>query len=179
MTKSISHQDILNFWFDKDNKSKWFVSDDTFDQLIKLRFSDIYEQAIQGKLSSWSESPETILALIIILDQFPRNMFRNSPLSFASDKQALEYTKHALSQNFDKELSSDEMRHFLYLPLMHSENIEDQILSIDSFSSMPHVLPYAQQHMDVIKRFGRFPTRNKALSRKSTSEEIQFLQEDN
>jgi uncharacterized protein (DUF924 family) len=179
MTKSISYRDILNFWFDKDNKSKWFVSNEAFDQLIKLRFSDIYEQAIQRKLSSWDESPKTILALIIILDQFPRNMFRDSPLSFASDKQALEYTKHALSQNFDKELPSDEMRHFLYMPLMHSENIEDQILSVDSFSSMPHILPYAQQHMDVIKRFGRFPTRNKALSRNSTLEEIKLLQESN
>ena len=102
MIKSISPQDILNFWFDKDNKSKWFVSNNEFDQLIKLRFSDIYEQARNGELSSWKKSPETILALIIILDQFSRNMFRESPLSFASDEQALEYTKHALSQNFDK-----------------------------------------------------------------------------
>lgn len=179
MTNSISHQDILNFWFAEENKPKWFIADNKFDQLIKDRFSDIHTQAVKGKLSSWNESPESTLALIIILDQFSRNLFRGSPLSFASDKKALEYTKEALSKEFDKKLPSDEMRHFLYMPLMHSENMDDQILSVKLFSFFPHVSPYAQQHMETIQNFGRFPGRNKALNRKSSPKEINFLQESN
>lgn len=176
MTESISYQDVLDFWFTKENKPKWFIADNEFDQLIKVKFSDIHTQAAKGELLSWREAPESALALIIILDQFSRNMFRGSPLSFASDKKALEYTKEALLKEFDKKLPSDQMRHFLYMPLMHSENMDDQILSVDLFSSIPHILPYAQQHMETIQKFGKFPTRNKALGRESTPEEIKFLE---
>ncbi|MCT4634997.1 MAG: DUF924 domain-containing protein [Rickettsiales bacterium] len=179
MTESFSHKDILDFWFAKENKPKWFIADNEFDQLIKDNFSNIHKKASNGKLSSWRNSPETILALIIILDQFSRNMFRGSHLSFANDKKALEYTKEALSKEFDKQLANDDLRHFLYMPLMHSENMDDQILSVKLFSFLPHILPYAQQHMEVIQRFGRFPTRNKALNRKSTPEETRFLQKAN
>lgn len=179
MTESISHQDILDFWFAKENKPKWFVADNDFDQLIINKFADIHKKASNGELSSWTESSETILALIIVLDQFSRNMFRGSHLSFANDKKALEHTKEALSKEFDKKLASDDLRHFLYMPLMHSENMDDQILSVKLFSFLPHILPYAQQHMEVIQKFGRFPTRNKALNRESTSEEIRFLQRNN
>lgn len=179
MTKSVSYQDILNFWFAKEHKTKWFIADNEFDQLIKIKFSDIHTQAVKGELSSWREAPESALALIIILDQFSRNLFRGSPLSFSNDQKALEYTKEALSKEFDKKLASDKMRHFLYMPLMHSENMDDQILSVKLFSSFPHISPYAQQHMETIKKFGRFPGRNKALNRESTPEEINFLQNNN
>lgn len=179
MTKPVSHQNILDFWFDKEHKPKWFIADNEFDQLIKVKFSGIHTQAVKGELSSWNESPESALALIIILDQFSRNLFRGSPLSFASDKKAVEYTKQALSKEFDKQLASDDLRHFLYMPLMHSENMDDQILSVKLFSSISHILPYAQQHMEVIQKFGRFPTRNKALNRNPTPEETKFLQKNN
>jgi len=168
------HQDILDFWFSSETKPKWFAKDVNFDQEIIDKFESYYEAAKNGTLTTWDNSPLGTLALVITLDQLPRNMFRGTVLSFATDDLALAYTKKAIDKNFDAELTK-EQKQFLYMPLMHSENLEDQMLSVELFSQFSENNQFAIKHMEIIKRFGRFPHRNDILSRESTDEEIIFL----
>lgn len=172
------YENILDFWFSSEVKPKWFAKDVNFDQEIKDKFEGYYEAAKKGILASWENSPLGTLALVIILDQFPRNMFRGSFLSFATDNLALSHSKKAIEKNYDAELTK-EQKQFLYMPLMHSENLEDQMLSMELFSHISENNEYAKRHMEIIKRFGRFPHRNAILNRKSTDEEIIFLLEPN
>jgi uncharacterized protein (DUF924 family) len=167
-------QDIFDFWFSNEVKVKWFAKDVNFDQEIRDKFEIYYEAAKTGILDSWENSPLGTLALIIILDQFPRNMFRGTDLSFATDYLALAHTKKAIEKNFGAELTK-EQKQFLYMPLMHSENLENQMLSVELFSRLHENNEFAIKHMEIIKRFGRFPHRNDILKRKSTDEEITFL----
>ncbi|PJE06988.1 DUF924 family protein [Legionella sp.] len=166
-----SFSEILNFWFAPESKRYWFAKNKKFDNLIKDKFLIIYQDACSDKLDFWKKTPDGMLSLIIIFDQFPRNFFRGSPQAFATDLKALNLAKLAIEQSMDKKLSTDEKRHFMYMPFMHSENIADQELSLRLFNHAKS----ATKHYNIIKKFGRFSHRNKILNRSSTSEEIIFL----
>lgn len=175
---------VLNFWFGEPNatnyaqyKEFWFQSTPEFDQQIKNQFELIYHKAIKGELDILTQTPKGSLALVILLDQFPRNMYRSTPQAFASDAKALKMAKEALEKEFDQDLLSTQ-RMFLYLPFEHSENIEDQERSVKLFEALGDelALKYAIEHHDIITQFGRFPHRNAILGRKSSPEETKFLE---
>lgn len=169
-------EEILNFWFSAEVKPFWFKKNIEFDKKINQRFSNTYQLAKNGALTDWRSVPHNILALIIVLDQFPRNMFRNTPQAFAADDQAVELTKYAVARNFQQELSTEQQA-FLYMPLMHSESKADQVQCVELFSNLGKAdnLQFAIKHQEIINRFGRFPHRNQILGRKSTLEEQEFL----
>jgi len=171
-------EEILDFWFSKRVTALHFAKDSAFDIEIKAEFLKAYQQAADGKLEKWQESALGSLALVIMLDQFPRNMFRDTPNAFATDEYALYVAKQAIEKRLDKELSKDQ-RMFLYMPFMHSEDLQIQEESVKLFEGMkrPDNIDYAIAHRDIIKEFGRFPHRNKILWRKSTPEEFEFLKQ--
>lgn len=176
MSKSITPNEVLNFWFSERVKPLWFKKSDEFDREIKQRFIATYQLAQTGELNSWRDRSFNLLSLIIILDQFPRNMFRNTAQAFATDAQAVALTKYALNHNYPQDLTL-EQQIFLYMPLMHSENKADQALSVELFQALGKEdnLNFAIQHQAVIDRFGRFPHRNQILGRESTPAEKEFL----
>lgn len=169
-------QEILDFWFVESGPEKWFVKDEGFDEGIRRRFGSVYRRAYDGEVGEWIESAKGCLALIIVLDQFPRNIFRGDPRAFATDPHARILLQHILDMDYDKELDARQ-RQFLYMPLQHSEDRQDQELSIELNAALGNgeVLKFAQAHKDIIDRFGRFPHRNAILGRESTSEELVFL----
>jgi len=181
---------ILRFWFAEEPGSKgsmlqsrWFFPTPEFDRLCTTRFLASYEDASHGRLEDWKNEPRSCLALVLLLDQFPRNMFRGTARAFATDAKARELTRHAIASGFDRELSPI-MRMFLYLPLEHSENLNDQLESVRLTSELvsenrdyTEILEYAEQHLKTFRRFGRFPGRNDALGRQSTQEELNFLKD--
>lgn len=173
--------EVLRFWFGLDRK-RWFEKDPALDEDIRRRFLPLYEEALHGRLESWKEDPRTCLALIIVFDQFPRNMFRGTARAFASDDRARACTRTILEKGWDKAMTPDECM-FVYLPLEHSESLADQerclalmkeIAVHPETADMPR---WAEAHLNIIRRFGRFPHRNAALGRTSTPEEIEFLKE--
>ena len=167
--------EIINFWFAEVNKKKWFMKDPNFDKLITEKFLPVYEQISRGVLDSWKNTPEGILALIIVLDQFSRNMFRGQKKSFDTDAQALLLAKQAIATKMDKRLPAFYQK-FIYMPFIHSEALQDQNLSLQLFVSDPETYGYAIKHREIIEKFGRFPHRNNLLGRQSTPEELHFLQ---
>jgi uncharacterized protein (DUF924 family) len=169
--------EIVSFWQVAGPKA-WFKKDENFDSEIRRRFLGTHEQAAEGLLRSWEESAEGALALLILLDQFPRNMFRNSPRMFASDLLARAIAAGAIVRGFDAQVDK-EMRGFFYLPFEHSENMEDQVRSVafNKATDDADGLKWAELHADIIRRFGRFPHRNAALGRSTTPEEQAFLDE--
>lgn len=176
MNHSVAPKDVLDFWFGREVKPLWFKKSSEFDREIEQRFVDTYYQAAAGELSNWRDRPRDCLALIIVLDQFPRNIFRNTPRAFATDERAVELTKYGLDRNYQQDLSIDE-RAFLFMPLMHSENKQDQQQCVELFSKLgkENSFKFAIKHREVIDRFGRFPHRNQILGRESTPEEKEFL----
>jgi len=172
--------DILAFWFEESSPAQWFQKNPDFDAAIRDRFGSDYDLAAAGIFDGWQDTPEGCLALCILLDQFPRNMFRDSPRAFATDFKALTFAKYAVEKRFDT-LLPPVKRRFLYLPFEHSEDMDDQNLSVGFFATMkkddPVGYEYAIRHRDVISRFGRFPHRNAALNRTSTPEETAYLAE--
>ena len=171
-----SPADVLAFWRDA-GPDRWFEKDDAFDAAIRSRFLATYEAAARGELSAWEESPEGALALLIVLDQFPRNMFRGSARSFAADPLARDVADRALTRGFDRDFPVAE-REFFYLPFEHSEDAADQERCCALFRATGDagLLKWAELHADIIRRFGRFPHRNAVLGRDSTPDEIEFLQ---
>ena len=167
--------DILAFW-QAAGYEKWFNKDDAFDAAIRERFLPTYDAAAAGRLNDWAEPPDGALALIIRLDQFPRNMFRGSAQSWATDSMARDVTRRALAEGFDEQVPA-EIKTFFYLPLMHSENIEDQQQCVELYRALgdENSLKYAELHEEVVRRFGRFPHRNPVLGRTTTPEEQAFL----
>lgn len=167
--------DILSFWRDA-GPERWFKKDDAFDADIRARFLPVYGAAADGRLAAWEETPEGALALLIVLDQFPRNMFRGSARAFAADPLARTVTGRALAQGFDQRVEKAE-RTFFYLPLEHSEDMADQQRCVALFRATgdADLVKWAELHADIIRRFGRFPHRNEALGRTSTAEEMEFL----
>jgi len=166
---------VLDFWFGADPK-KWFSRDDAFDAAIREQFLPTYEAAAAGRLADWEATPESALALILVLDQFPRNMFRGSPRTFAADALALAVAKRAVAQGFDQKLELPR-RNFFYLPFEHSENLADQERGVEliRLNSDAESLKWAELHADIIRRFGRFPHRNALLGRSTTPAEQAFL----
>lgn len=181
-------QEVLDFWFGREGdpgygefREEWFRKDENFDQEVRDRFGDLHARAASGELDSWKGEPESCLALVIVLDQFSRNMFRGDGRTHATDEKALEIAEYAIERAFDRELPAG-WRMFLYMPFMHSEDIEIQRRSVDLFDRLkeqdgPDVTSYAIGHMEIVDRFGRFPHRNAILNRTSTPEEIEFLQQ--
>ncbi len=170
--------EIIHFWFEEIEPQQWFQSSEALDQQISDRFQVIHEMASDGLCNSWSVDAEGALSLIIVLDQFPRHMHRNSPKAFASDERALLVAKQAVHKGFDQILTPVK-RGFLYLPFQHSEVLSDQRRSAELYSAMEKENPmghvYAQRHLVPIEKFSRFPHRNKILGRESTPEELEFL----
>ena len=187
-----NQQEILDFWFGPadqlessydERRRVWFGKDEAVDQDIRDRFSSIYQQIVEGNCKDWQTSPEGCLALILVLDQFTRNMFRGQPQAFETDPQALKITQRALALGLDRELAPVQ-RLFLYLPLEHSENRDHQQQAVTLFQALADehqefndTYVYALKHQAVIERFGRFPHRNEILGRPSTPEELEFLQQ--
>jgi uncharacterized protein (DUF924 family) len=182
-------QEILDFWLGKTDASdygkphkKWFIKNTNFDKEVRSQFLEVYDKAVSGELDTWKESPLSCLALILLLDQFPRNMFRNTPKAFATDEKALNVAQYAIKHQFDRELLPVQ-RWFIYCPFEHSENLENQQKAVEFFSSLKEdpdsesAINYAYQHLKVIERFGRFPHRNKILGRQNTPEEEEFLKQ--
>jgi uncharacterized protein (DUF924 family) len=168
-------QDIIEFWRDAGPK-KWFAPDDAFDADIRERFLATHEQAAAGKLSDWEGSAQGALALLLLLDQFPRNIFRKTPRAFATDPLAKGIAGRAIKAGFDLEVG-EEMRSFFYLPFMHSEELADQELCLKLYRDYGNQdgIKYAEIHLDAIRRFGRFPHRNEIMGRESSADEIAYL----
>jgi uncharacterized protein (DUF924 family) len=170
-----SAAEVVSFWQEA-GPDRWFNKDAAFDQRIRERFLATYETAAAGKLSSWEESAQGALALLILLDQFPRNMFRGDARAFATDPLARAVTAGAIVRGFDSQVPKD-LRGFFYLPFEHSEDLADQERCIALHKAIGDVenLKWAEIHADIIRRFGRFPHRNAALGRITTPEEQAFL----
>jgi uncharacterized protein (DUF924 family) len=170
--------DVLAFWRAAGEK-KWFAKNDAFDADIKARFLDTYEAAAKGALSDWEATPEGALALTIVLDQFPRNMFRRDARAFAADATARAIADRALARGFDQQVPDNE-RLFFYLPYEHSETMVDQERCCALFKALGNadLLHWAELHADIIRRFGRFPHRNAVLGRTTTPEEKAYLEND-
>ena len=167
--------DVIAFWRGA-GPGKWFRKDAAFDADIRARFLDTYEAAAAGALADWEATADGALALVIVLDQFPRNMFRGSPRTFAADPLAREVADRAIARGFDRAVDHD-MRSFLYLPFTHSEMLADQERCVELHRALgdPEGLKYAELHADIIRRFGRFPHRNAVLGRATTPDEQAFL----
>ncbi len=170
--------EIIHFWFEETEPQLWFQSHPEFDEEVRERFGVTHEMADDGLCNAWSVDAEGALALVILLDQFPRHMYRGTPKAFATDERALLVAKQAVHKGFDQ-IMEPVKRGFLYLPFQHSENLLDQERSVELYGSMKDENPagdiYARRHYEPIKRFGRFPHRNEILGRESTEEEIEFL----
>jgi uncharacterized protein (DUF924 family) len=175
MTDETTPQTVLAFWREA-GPDKWFEKSDAFDAEIRARFLPTYEAAAAGKLSAWEGSADGALALILVLDQFPRNMFRNDKRTFAADPLARQVADRAIARGFDTKFPPAE-RSFFYLPFEHSEDIADQERCIALFKAVgdTELLKWAELHADIIRRFGRFPHRNAVLGRETTAEERSFL----
>ena len=167
--------DIVSFWREA-GPEKWFEKDDEFDLMIRSRFLAIHEAAARGEIAAWEETAEGALALLILLDQFPRNMFRNSGRAFATDHLARAVADRALARGFEQETDAT-MRPFFYLPFMHSELLADQDRCLQLYGALgdPQQLKFAATHRDIIVKFGRFPHRNRLLGRETTPAEREFL----
>lgn len=171
-------KDVLHFWFVETRPQQWFQVNEDFDNTVLSRFEEAYEMAARGDFDEWQKNADGALALCILLDQMPRNMFRDTPRAYVTDKKALVVAKYAISKGLDQVLSATKRR-FLYLPFEHSESINDQHRSVELFEKMKEDDPlgydYAVRHLKVIEKYGRFPHRNKILGRDSTPEEKEYL----
>jgi uncharacterized protein (DUF924 family) len=169
---------VIQFWRDEVGETCWYADEPKLDKQIRDRFEPLWRDARDGKRNDWQMTPDGTLALLIVLDQFPRNMFRGAAQAFATDAQALAIAKTAVAREVDLRVPTS-LRQFFFTPFMHSENLADQDRCIALFehreSPDAYNLPYARQHRGVIAKFGRFPMRNAALGRASTPEELVFL----
>lgn len=190
----IGPEDVLGFWLGAPgssqlaNATKWYMKDDAFDREIEARFGATLELGARGALDGWKTSPRGRLALVILLDQFSRNIYRNQPRSFAQDARACSDALEAMARGDERELTTVE-RSFLYMPLMHAEDVDLQRKCVASFERLRDEAPadlrkfvengldYARRHADIVERFGRFPHRNTILGRTSTPEEVEFLKQ--
>ena len=171
----VTPADILAFWRDA-GPDRWYTRDDAFDAELRRRFLGLWQKASAGELSSWEASDDGALALVIVLDQFPRNMFRGDARTYASDAPAREVAHRAIERGVDARIDP-ELRQFLYLPFNHSEHLADQLRCIELSRAAGNAenLKWAEHHADIIRRFGRFPHRNRLLGRTTTPEEQAFL----
>ncbi|KAG9237921.1 hypothetical protein BJ875DRAFT_108564 [Amylocarpus encephaloides] len=182
---------VLNYWFEtgRTDKGKWFMGGEKVDTEVREQFGDLVDKARASDLTSWTQEPKGTLALIILLDQFSRNLFRGSPLSHTHDSMTLGIATRAIAQGWDQEVPHLQQQ-FFYLPLMHDENLVSQVAALalydnyvarcldkDEVENLALARTFCKQHLDTILRFGRYPSRNKILGREHTAEEIEFLKE--
>ena len=174
---TIKPEDILNFWFYEVGRDRWFSEDNTLDASIRERFLALHEKAAAGELKLWEDTPEGMLALMLLLDQFPRRMFRGTSRAFETDEMAQELAREGVIKHFDDRIDK-EFKLLFYLPFLNSESVGDQRLAL--FYIRERIkenswLSIAEQHYEVVQRFGRFPQRNPILGRDPTPEEVEFL----
>ena len=182
-------REVLDFWFRPAGSAEhgkprdvWFKKSDEFDVAIRTRFLDLHRQGADGALRHWQSAPESLLALILVLDQFPRNLYRGGRQAFSTDDQALAAAQLAVARGHDRGLSPVQ-RWFVYLPFEHAEDLAMQRRCLELFDGLREdrasagAIDFARRHFEIIARFGRFPHRNAALERPSTPEEIEFLQQ--
>ncbi|MDX1457370.1 MAG: DUF924 family protein [Marinobacter sp.] len=174
------YKDILHFWFQELSQEQWWTKDEALDREIERRFLATLLEAQQGELYTWRASPQGSLAEVIVLDQFSRNIYRDTPAAFQNDKLALVLAQFAIEKGYHHELSSDE-RNFLYLPFMHSESRKIHEIALDLYTELGNAnnLDFERKHKAIIDRFGRYPHRNSILGRASTDEELEFLKQPN
>ncbi|ROV62109.1 DUF924 domain-containing protein [Vibrio ponticus] len=173
-------QQVLDFWFKQLEPKDWFVSNPEVDKRIETLFGALLKQAAQAELYSWRETAQGRLAEVIVLDQFSRNIYRNTPQAFSQDPLALALAQEAVRLEVDKELSTIE-KSFLYMPYMHSESalIHEQAVKLFAQPGMENNYDFELKHKVIIDRFGRYPHRNEILNRTSSAEEIEFLAQPN
>jgi uncharacterized protein (DUF924 family) len=173
--RGVTPADILAFWRAA-GRERWYERDDAFDAEVRSRFFELWQKAAAGELSSWETTDDGALALVIILDQFPRNMFRGDIGAYSSDAPAREVASRAIARGADIRVEPA-LLEFLYMPLMHSEHLADQLRCVELFRKTGQTdnLKYAEDHAEIIRRFGRFPHRNPILGRPTTPEEQAFL----
>lgn len=178
-------EDVLDFWFGRPpgpRRKAWFEKDALFDESIRTRFLTLHNAAAGGAFAAWTETAKGALALIVLTDQFPRNLFRGSGRAFATDAIALAAAKHVVGKGWDAGMLPVE-RMFVYLPFEHSETLTEQDRScalfapLNDFAETSDAVEYSEKHRAIIRRFGRFPHRNAALGRQSTAEETEFLKQ--
>jgi uncharacterized protein (DUF924 family) len=173
---------VLKFWFEDIEHSRWFKKDPDFDRELERRFGDLLTQAKNDQLDHWCDTPSGSLALIVVLDQFSRNIYRESPLAFEADPKALRFAVDGIQKGLDEKLTL-EQRSFYYLPLRHAENLEMQKLGLEKTRELNDAGygtdKYALNHLAIIERFGRFPHRNNVLGRRNTSKEELYLKDGN
>ncbi len=184
----MKHTEIIHFWYKELEPNQWFNGGQEVDQQIRERFATVVEQAHRGEHDGWAQEAEGRLALLLVLDQFPRNIYRNTARAFAYDDKALTVALDGIALGIDEQLSLHQ-RAFYYLPLEHCEQMEIQDRSLERYSALVlqtpehgksaarRYLDYAWRHYQIIKRFGRYPHRNKVLGRESTAKEVNFLKE--
>jgi len=173
----MTSEDIINFWFYEVGRERWFIDDPALDQSMREKFEATYEKAIAGELEAWSDTPEGTLALLLLFDEFPRRMYRGTPKAFATDDEALETARNGIIKHFDDRIAK-EFKMLFYLPFMNSESLGDQRLAlyyIRERAKEQEWLSVAEQHYEIVQRFGRFPQRNPVLGREPTPEELEFL----
>lgn len=169
-------QKVIEFWFTTITPKQWYTKDPAFDELVRTQFLETYEQVVRGETKEWRTHPEVRLAEIIVLDQFARNMFRDTPQAFAQDHLALTLAEEAVRVGDDRKLPSA-YRAFVYMPYMHSEDRQVHEKAIRLFESLGgDSMKYEKAHKEIIDRFGRYPHRNSILGRVSTPEEQVFLE---
>jgi uncharacterized protein (DUF924 family) len=176
MKKKIKHQDVLHFWFTEIAPESWFKKDVDFDAALKARFGEAVTKALAGRLDHWADNADGCLALIILLDQFTRNIFRQSARAFSGDEMALALSLRCVDRGY-LDTAKVSHCHFMLMPMMHSEDLEIQVSSLLLFKKYKEkrTYEYAVRHHDIVARFGRFPHRNEALGRPTTDNEKVFL----
>jgi uncharacterized protein (DUF924 family) len=166
--------DVITFW-EEAGPALWFAKDPEFDKRFRERYLSLYESAARGELAHWAQTPDGALALVLLLDQYPRNSFRGTPRMYATDDLARKIAADAIAAGYDR-MAAEELQKFFVLPFAHSEGLADQQRSVELARRLgPDDLAHAEHHRDIVQRFGRFPHRNKILGRKSTPEEQHYL----
>lgn len=173
---SVSDQEVLDFWFKEIDVKQQFAKDLAFDEVIRQRFSAVFDRVCRGETASWRVTPDGRLAEIIVLDQFSRNMFRDTARAFATDELALKLALEAIEVGADRELPPNQQA-FMYMPLMHSEDpgVHEKAVMLFSQKGLENNYKFELLHKKIIDQFGRYPHRNEILGRESTPEEIEFM----
>jgi len=172
----IGPEDIIQFWFSEPMNKHWFNSTPEIDVMIGEKFEPLWRLGLDNKLSHWKQTPQGCLALILLFDQFPLNMFRGMSDSFRTESLSIEIALYGIDKGYDKQLPQTQLS-FFYMPLMHSEQMSHQNLSVEKFeaSGLEDNARFARHHRDIIEKFGRFPHRNTILQRESTQAEVDYL----
>ena len=174
----VKAEEVLGFWFEGLMPEQWFARSDELDRMIEERFETLRREVLANRADGWRDEPRALLAAVILLDQFSRNVHRGTPEAFAADPVAQELASLAVERGWDRDMTKAQ-RQFLYLPFEHAESRELQAVSLSCFAALgqEEALDYARQHAEVIARYGRFPSRNAALGRASTPEEEEYLRQ--